>query len=122
MIKPKEREYDSLKQLWKRSYAYHALLKMTEAAVYILLQWLLGMAFKLQKYTPKTEYNNISDGETIDINWRGREALSLSCCDCGLVHYVRFFATGKSVRMKLWRDDESTEEHRAERGISVDYV
>lgn len=122
MIKPKEREYDNLKQLWKRSCAYHALLKMREDAAYTLLQWSLGMAFRMQKHMPKTEYNNVVDGETIDINWRGREALSLSCCDCGLVHYVRFFATAKNIRMKLWRDDEATEGHRADRGISIDYV
>ena len=116
-----ESEYVSLKWQWKRLYVYLAYLRMREAAAYILLQLLLGTAFKLQKYMPKTEYNTVSDGETIDINWRDREALSLSCCDCGLIHYVRFFATSKNIRMKLWRNDEATDRHREERGISVDY-
>ena len=121
MIKPKEHEYDSLKQLWKRSCAYRVLLKTRGDVAYTLLQWSLGMAFKLQRYMPKTEYKHVSDGDIVDINWRVREALSLSCCDCGLVHYVRFFAAGGKVRMKLWRDDEATEHHRTQRGITIDH-
>ena len=121
MIKQKGPEYDNLKQLWKKSYVCLALLKMREGAAYTLLQWSLGMAFRLQRYMPKTEYSNVSDGDMVDINWRDREALSSSCCDCGLIHYVRFFATGKKIRMKLWRDGEATEAHRLERGITVDY-
>jgi len=78
------------------------------------------MAYRLQKITPPGEYGQVSDGGIIDVNWREREAVNMSCCDCGLVHYIRFFAAGDKIRMRLWRNDEQTEEQRSDRGITVE--
>ena len=92
---------------------------MKESVASSLLQWLLGMAYRVQSMIP-TEYEQVGDGDVIDVNWRERDSISLSCCDCGLVHYVRVFAAGNMVRLRLWRDEESTEAQREERGIIYD--
>ena len=117
MKEQEEREYESLRELWKKSYVCHVLLKKRGDVASTILQWLLGMAFRMQEYIPKTKHKRLDDGQTIDINWRDNEALSLSCCDCGLVHYIRLYATNKKIRMRLWRDVEETKAQREDRGI-----
>jgi hypothetical protein len=66
------------------------------------------------------EYKRISDGEPIDFDWRRGEELSISCCECGLVHIFRAVASKDKIRVRIYRDDKATEEERIKRNIKVE--
>ena len=111
-------ESGSWKPLLKRLSDFLGLQKKKEAVAYTLSQFGLGMAFHAQKYLPRDRFELTNDGQAIDIAWRESEAINMSCCDCGLVHYIRFVATKENIRMRLWRNKEQTKEERELRGIT----
>jgi hypothetical protein len=49
-------------------------------------------------------YKHLADGE----RWRIGTATKLACCDCGLVHQVRFLNRGSELTMIAWRDKLAT--------------
>lgn len=55
----------------------------------------------------KKLYPEFEGGEPLHINWR-KSDLKMACCDCGLVHRMRFIVSGKRIRIRAWRDNRST--------------
>lgn len=52
-------------------------------------------------------YPEIKEGEKVDLNWKKRD-FKMCCCDCGLVHRVRFAVSGRVLRMRWYREDRAT--------------
>jgi len=56
-------------------------------------------------------FPEIEDGEAIEFNWR-RQDLRFACCDCGLVHRIRFAIVRDTLRMRTHKDYEGTAYYR----------
>jgi len=56
-------------------------------------------------------FPEIGEGEAVEFNWR-RRYLRFACCDCGLVHRIRFAIIGDTLRMRAYRDHEGTAYYR----------
>lgn len=52
-------------------------------------------------------YPQIEAGQAVDIDWRHKD-YKMACCDCGLVHRLRFVAVGNKLRIRAWRDKRAT--------------
>jgi phenylalanyl-tRNA synthetase alpha subunit len=52
-------------------------------------------------------YPFIQPGERVQIKWR-KEDFKLACCDCGLVHKLRFTIKGGVLTIRGWRDNRAT--------------
>ena len=57
-----------------------------------------------------------TENEPLDLEWR-KEDLKFVCCDCGLVHRIRFAVAGKWLRARARRDNRSTGQCRRYRDI-----
>ena len=49
------------------------------------------------------------DGEWFPVK---RKDYRIGCCDCGLVHRLRFRLCGNRLEMAAWRDDPETKRRR----------
>ena len=67
----------------------------------------------------KKLYPRIEAGEEVDLKWRTTD-FKAACCDCGLVHRMRFKVRGKNlIIMKFWRDERATAQIRRHRPKSL---
>lgn len=64
----------------------------------------------MKKYPP------IKPGQRVKIPWR-KEDYKMACCDCGLVHRLRFKVLNNSqeIVMQAWRDNRATAQLRRHR-------
>ena len=58
----------------------------------------------------KDPYEQIHDGEWFDLDIEA--GLDLACCDCGLVHNIRWRARKNKIQMKMTRDKRATAARR----------
>lgn len=63
-------------------------------------------------------YPPIQPGEAVRIPWR-REDYKMQCCDCGLVHRLRFSVTRGTLTMRAWRDNRATAQVRRWRNAAA---
>ena len=49
------------------------------------------------------EFPNIEEGKDYRIRWR-KDDLRMACCDCGLIHRIRFFVRGEWLVIRAHRD------------------
>lgn len=56
---------------------------------------------------PGQAYPRIGQGEAVQFNWRKAD-FNFACCDCGLVHTLRFAVKGHTLRMRGWRNNRAT--------------
>jgi hypothetical protein len=56
----------------------------------------------------RKEYPIISEGEQVIVDWKKHD-FKMACCDCSLVHRMRFriSKTGEIV-LQMWRDKRAT--------------
>lgn len=62
-------------------------------------------------------YQQLHDGERA--SWPIRERHKFACCDCGLVHLLKFSVKGSMLTMRAYRDNRATAQirrHRTKRG------
>ena len=59
-------------------------------------------------------YPTYKGGEPGEFNWR-RQDWKMCCCDCGLVHRIRFAVAGHRIRVRVWRDNRATGQVRHHR-------
>ena len=64
------------------------------------------------------KYPTIAPGEPVDFNWRETDFV-MQCCDCGLVHKVRFAVAGRMMRLRMVRLNRETGQCRRHRQITV---
>lgn len=57
------------------------------------------------------------DGEPWTIN--DKDVVTITCCDCNLVHLLSIDIKGKRVTLKHYRDTHLTKKYRKEDGIIV---
>lgn len=62
----------------------------------------------MKKYPP------IEPGQVVKIPWR-KEDYKMACCDCCLVHRLRFKVKGGVLEMQAWRDNRATAQLRRKR-------
>jgi len=64
----------------------------------------------MKKYPP------IEPGQRVKIPWR-KEDYKMACCDCGLVHRLRFkvLSNSQEIVMQAWRDNRATAQLRRHR-------
>lgn len=55
-----------------------------------------------------SRYKKVASGELVTINGQSAKWM---CCDCGLVHVIRFEATGDHS-LRMWRDNRATAARR----------
>ena len=63
-------------------------------------------------------FPNIAPGEEVELDSESDEYF-LACCDCHLVHKMRFRVDGKMIYMSGWRDNRKTAALRRHRGIPI---
>lgn len=63
---------------------------------------------RMKKYPP------IEPGQVVKIPWR-KEDYKMACCDCCLVHRLRFKVKGGVLEMQAWRDNRATAQLRRKR-------
>ena len=63
---------------------------------------------------PAARYVQRQDGEWFGVNRRGH---LIACCDCGLVHFVRFRLVGGRLQMQAHRDDKRSESRRRRKDL-----
>jgi len=61
------------------------------------------------------EYKN---DEAIKIPWK-TGGLAVACCCCGLVHQHGYEVIGDTIVVRINRDEELTERHRKQVGLSI---
>lgn len=63
-----------------------------------------------------TYYPPISAGERV---FPARSGYRMACCDCGLVHLLKFelvkVGNGRKIALRAWRDDYETKQNRKRR-------
>lgn len=59
-------------------------------------------------------YPPLKSGDPTQIRWR-KVDLKMACCDCGLVHRVRFKVKGPYLVFRMWRDTRATGQIRRHR-------
>lgn len=62
------------------------------------------------------KYNNMKDGEWSKVIGRKHKIL---CCDCGLVHLLKFRIKKGKVEFQAFRDNRATGQARRHRNIKV---
>ena len=55
--------------------------------------------------------------EKLDFNWR-KQILRFQCCDCGLVHDVKYIIAGRRIRVITTRNNRATGQIRRHRQIT----
>jgi len=66
------------------------------------------------------KYPKFHEGDAVDFNWRKKD-FNFMCCDCGLVHTLRFAVKGHLLRMRAWRDNKATANARRSRVCTWTY-
>jgi len=56
--------------------------------------------------------------EKLDFNWR-KQILRFQCCDCGLVHDIKYIAKGCRIKIITTRNNRATGQIRRYRNISI---
>jgi hypothetical protein len=56
-------------------------------------------------------YKNVKAGEVVKLG-RAPVRYRMMCCDCGLVHLLRFRVVKGEVSFQAWRDNRSTAAYR----------
>ena len=56
------------------------------------------------------------------VNFPNKSTFKLICCDCGLTHDVRLLTDGRNIRLRFWRNNRSTGQHRRWQNITVEDV
>jgi hypothetical protein len=59
-------------------------------------------------------YPSINAGQEVPLDWRKLD-YKMACCDCNLVHRLRFTVRGKTLIIQGWRDNRSTAQLRRRR-------
>lgn len=54
-------------------------------------------------------------GEPVRLNWK-KQVLRFACCDCALVHNIRFTVTADTITLMAWRNDKLTKHFRNQTG------
>ena len=62
----------------------------------------------------KRSYPPVQAGEKVVVPWE-TEDYKMACCDCGLVHRLRFTVEGSDIIMQGWRDNRATAQLRRRR-------
>jgi len=60
------------------------------------------------------KYPQIEDGQVVKIPWR-TEDYKMACCDCDLVHRLRFTVKQGTLELQAWRDNRATAQLRRKR-------
>lgn len=60
-------------------------------------------------------YPDIAPGQEVDISWRD-EDIKMACCDCNLVHRLRFRVRGDKIFLSAIIDRRATGQLRRWRG------
>lgn len=66
-------------------------------------------------------YPQIMAGEEVTLDWRKHD-YKMACCDCNLVHRLRFTVRGKTLVIQGWRDNRSTAQLRRHRSKPLNSV
>jgi len=53
------------------------------------------------------------------VDLQNKEYFKLICCDCNLTHDVRVVTDGKNIRLRFWRNNRSTGQHRRWQNITI---
>lgn len=64
------------------------------------------------------QYPDFAAGQEVRIRWRD-EDFRFACCDCNLVHLLRFRVEGDEVVMQVWRHARATGQLRRRRGVPI---
>ena len=59
----------------------------------------------------KRPYPPVEAGEKVVIPWETKD-YKMACCDCGLVHRLRFTVEGSNLILQGWRDNRATAQLR----------
>ena len=62
----------------------------------------------------KRSYPPVQEGEKVVVPWE-TEDYKMACCDCGLVHRLRFTVEGSDIVMQGWRDNRASAQLRRRR-------
>jgi hypothetical protein len=62
-------------------------------------------------------YPDVAPGQPRVLAWR-RQDLLMACCDCGLVHRLRFTVAGGRLTIRAWRDNRRTGQVRRWRRVN----
>jgi len=62
------------------------------------------------------QYPPIADGQVVKIPWR-TEDYKMACCDCNLVHRLRFTVKRETLELQAWRDNRATGQLRRKRRL-----
>ena len=62
----------------------------------------------------KRSYPPVQEGEKVVVPWE-TEDYKMACCDCGLVHRLRFTVEGSDIIMQGWRDNRASAQLRRRR-------
>lgn len=60
------------------------------------------------------KYPTIHAGQRVWVKWRKKD-YKMACCDCHLVHRLRFTVVGGHVVIQGWRDNRATAQLRRHR-------
>jgi len=60
------------------------------------------------------KYPQIEAGQVVKIPWR-TEDYKMACCDCDLVHRLRFTVKQNTLELQAWRDNRATGQLRRKR-------
>lgn len=55
-------------------------------------------------------YYKVSDGEKMKVGRNG--LVRMKCCDCSLIHLLRFTIIDNKVVIEAWRDEKATRKAR----------
>lgn len=84
----------------------------------IKIQLKLKNGLQMLRKKVSRKYPEIKQGEAFELNWHKRD-LMMSCCDCGLVHRIRFIVKGRRIRVRMWRMNRHTGQVRRWNNIKV---
>lgn len=59
----------------------------------------------------KQSYPQTHAGEKVEVKWSTQD-FKMACCDCGLVHRMRFRVKGSTLVIQGWRDNRATAQIR----------
>jgi hypothetical protein len=66
---------------------------------------------------PKRGYPTVSGEEVVRLKWRTAD-LKMACCDCSLVHRIRFTVKRGVLFISMQRDNRATAQLRRHRNSS----
>lgn len=69
------------------------------------MKWILKFSKPLARRAMR--YPDIAIGQAVHVPWR-RMDLLMACCDCGLVHRLRFRVKRGTLEIRAWRDNRRT--------------